>query len=917
MGNVQRKVLGRIGVILLGSFMVGCSSPSTPPGENTPANVSPSQPNLGLASSFAVLGGSAGITNQGVATVILGDIGTTGSSTMITGFHNSAFSYTETPLNMGAVTGSVYTAGPPTNEAALGIATSALADAQAAYTALSNLSGGVDPGASQLGGKTLSGGVYKSNSGAFLLTGGDLTLDGKDNPNSVWVFQMAGSLTVGSPTASQSVLLINGAQAKNVFWQVGSAATINPAGGGTMVGTIISNAGADFSTAGNTAVTTLNGRMLSLVASVTLVNTSINPYDVVVEGAVLPEQYRSHITLSGSTSGNVTTTITDGGYINVQNDGAYVTATVHDVGTMNIVNSGAGVTATLTGTGSVSIVNSGTAALTATNTGNGKMTIHNDASAALTVTQTGNGNVTVNFTGSTPMTYTFSDNEDHVIGDTLVLAAIQANITISGTNEAPNHDVAAVLTGSGFISVVNNGAHVAATETGSGSISIVNNGVGGVMTATNTGNGAMTITSDATAAVTVTNTGNGRVTVYATGDSAITIVHNGDGDYTYGSPQTALSLAEKIKIMGTHALDVSPTLTGYGSIKVVNNGAHVAATETGNGSLKIVNDGLVLTATNTGNGHMVIRSNATGAVTVTNTGDADVTVNATGSEAITLVYSGAGPFVYPAVGDPGYVALAAIPAVQLVLGGSNAGAISPTLNGSGYINVINNSSGGVTPTLTGDGSIHILNNSTSAGAVTATLTGDGPMSLVNTGAGLTVSNTGNGAVNVYNSAMGAVTVTNTGNGKVTVYASGLLPITVTHVGDDDYTYGSPFDVAALSSLASHTVVTGAYPLMVVTTLNPTFFGAGFIYVYNDSDAAVTVTQGGTGTTNIVNVGIGGVLTTTNNGNGLLSVNNSATAAVTVTHNGSGHVTVNTTGSTAITVTSPNDALDHVYTTSFP
>ena len=61
-----------------------------------------------------------------------------------------------------------------------------------------------------------------------------------------------------------------------MFWQVGSFATINAGGGGTMVGTIISQTGGAFSTAGNVNVVTLNGRALSLGGSVTLVNTVIN-----------------------------------------------------------------------------------------------------------------------------------------------------------------------------------------------------------------------------------------------------------------------------------------------------------------------------------------------------------------------------------------------------------------------------------------------------------------------------------------------------------------------------------------------------------------------------------------------------------------------------------------------------------------
>jgi hypothetical protein len=111
-----------------------------------------------------------------------------------------------------------------------------------------------------------------------MIQGGDLTLDPQGDANAVWVFQMSTTLLLGGPGAAfpQSVILLPPAQAKNVFWQVGSAATINAAGGGTMVGTIISQSGASFSTAGNVNIVTLEGRVLSLGASVTLVDTHIN-----------------------------------------------------------------------------------------------------------------------------------------------------------------------------------------------------------------------------------------------------------------------------------------------------------------------------------------------------------------------------------------------------------------------------------------------------------------------------------------------------------------------------------------------------------------------------------------------------------------------------------------------------------------
>jgi ice-binding like protein/Big-like domain-containing protein len=233
---------------------------------------------LGTASSFAVLGGAAGMTNAGISTVINGDVGTTGVTTLVTGFHDSLGRvFTETGLNLGAVNGTVYTAPPPPGTpASLTVAQQALADALVAFNGLAALPGGSDPGAGQLANLTLAPGVYKAAGAAFAITGGNLTLDGQGDANATWVFQMGTALTVGNTVTPSSVILTNGAQAKNVFWQVGSAATINGIGGGTMVGTIIASAGVTFSTAGVATVTTLNGRALGLNASVTMVNTAIN-----------------------------------------------------------------------------------------------------------------------------------------------------------------------------------------------------------------------------------------------------------------------------------------------------------------------------------------------------------------------------------------------------------------------------------------------------------------------------------------------------------------------------------------------------------------------------------------------------------------------------------------------------------------
>jgi hypothetical protein len=238
-------------------------------------------PELGAAAQFGAFGGNAGITNQGIFTIINGSIGTTAAATLITGFHDNTATYTETTLNVGHVTDAIYTAPPfPGTATSLAIASQGLIDANSAYISISpaSLPGGIDPGAGELGGLTLLPGIYKSDSGTFNISNGNLTLDAQGDSNATWIFQTAAGLTVGiaGPSGAKSVILTNGALSKNVFWYVGSAATINGAGGGTMVGTIIANSGVTFSTAGNVIQTLLNGRAISLIASVTMVNTIIN-----------------------------------------------------------------------------------------------------------------------------------------------------------------------------------------------------------------------------------------------------------------------------------------------------------------------------------------------------------------------------------------------------------------------------------------------------------------------------------------------------------------------------------------------------------------------------------------------------------------------------------------------------------------
>jgi len=223
---------------------------------------------------LGAFGGGAGVTNQGTNTTIGGNLGSTAACTLMTGLHDRFDIYTETPLNVGAVDGTVYCAPPaPGTVAKFNIATQARADAQASYNQLAALPAGSDPGAGQLGGQTLLPAVYTAAGGTFSITTGDLTLDAQGDASATWVFQSAAAMTIGAPGFPRRVVLVNGAKAGNVFWQVGAAARI--ADGSSMVGTIIAPAGVTISTAGQTVQTTLIGRAVGLNASVTMVNTTI------------------------------------------------------------------------------------------------------------------------------------------------------------------------------------------------------------------------------------------------------------------------------------------------------------------------------------------------------------------------------------------------------------------------------------------------------------------------------------------------------------------------------------------------------------------------------------------------------------------------------------------------------------------
>ena len=191
---------------------------------------------LASSSGFAVLAGST-VTSAGASTVN-GDLGVS-PGTAVTGFPP------------GLVNGTVHAGDSAAAQAELDL-TTAYNDAAGRTVGAVTVSG-------NLGGLTLTPGLYKSTS-SLEISSGDLTLDAQGNANAVFIFQMASTLTT---TSGRQVILSGGAKAANIFWQVGSSATL----GTTSVfkGTIM----ADQSITLNTGAT-LDGRALARIGAVTM-----------------------------------------------------------------------------------------------------------------------------------------------------------------------------------------------------------------------------------------------------------------------------------------------------------------------------------------------------------------------------------------------------------------------------------------------------------------------------------------------------------------------------------------------------------------------------------------------------------------------------------------------------------------------
>jgi hypothetical protein len=225
----------------------------------------PASVGLGTAGTFSVLAGST-VTNTGT-TVISADAGVGGNVGVSPG---------------SAVTGFPSVTPPGTIHAADAVAVDAQADLTIAYDIAAGRACDTNLSGQDLGGLTLTSGVYCFDTSAQLT--GTLTLDAEGNPDAVFIFQIGSTLTT---SVGSTVLLTNGGQACHVFWQVGSSATLGT--GSAFSGNILALTSI---TAGTNA--DVEGRLLARNGAVTLDNNTIHT------GACAPESGVSQVPILGS-----------------------------------------------------------------------------------------------------------------------------------------------------------------------------------------------------------------------------------------------------------------------------------------------------------------------------------------------------------------------------------------------------------------------------------------------------------------------------------------------------------------------------------------------------------------------------------------------------------------------------------------
>jgi hypothetical protein len=180
---------------------------------STKTPLGPKSPNLKSVAQFGIIAGTAVTNNAGFSIINDMNVGISpGVRSSLTGFPPAKI-----------VNGAIYAADDASPVPAM--LTQAKTDLTNAYLFAE---GATTPAPATVsgdqGGKTLAPGIYKSTS-TLLIQSGNLTLDGKGDQNAVWIFQISSDFTtIGG--AGGNIILIGGAQAKNIYWQTGSSATI-------------------------------------------------------------------------------------------------------------------------------------------------------------------------------------------------------------------------------------------------------------------------------------------------------------------------------------------------------------------------------------------------------------------------------------------------------------------------------------------------------------------------------------------------------------------------------------------------------------------------------------------------------------------------------------------------------------------
>jgi hypothetical protein len=228
-------------VFILAALLLAMGSPYLRASAARPAATAP---DLGTAESFGVLGGST-VTNTG-DTVVNGDLGVW-PGLAVTGF----------PPGVVTPPGAIHQGDA--------VAQQAQSDVTAAYNDLAGQACDTVLTDTDLGGLTLTPGVYCFATSAQLT--GDLTLNLEGDPLAVFVFQIGSTLTTAT---GSSVAFSNGGPGCNVFWQVGSSATLGT--GTDFAGTIVALTSATLDTGAD-----VTGRVLARNAAVTLDDNSITP----------------------------------------------------------------------------------------------------------------------------------------------------------------------------------------------------------------------------------------------------------------------------------------------------------------------------------------------------------------------------------------------------------------------------------------------------------------------------------------------------------------------------------------------------------------------------------------------------------------------------------------------------------------